>query len=135
MPRLFRDSPLNSIWEGSGNVAALDVLRAMDRAPEALEALMTELGTARGSDGHYDAAVERLEKTLGDPEQIQYRARSVVELMALTLQASVLLRYAPNPVAEAFTASRLGGEWGHVFGTLPRGVDTGLILDRARPRG
>ncbi|PWV49308.1 acyl-CoA dehydrogenase family protein [Nocardiopsis sp. L17-MgMaSL7] len=134
MPRLFRDSPLNSIWEGSGNVAALDVLRAMAKAPEAVEAFMAELGTAAGSDDHYDAALKRLGQALGDPEEVQYRARAVVELMALTLQASVLLRYAPTPVAEAFTVSRLGGEWGHVFGTLPRGVDTELILDRARPR-
>ncbi|NYH50539.1 putative acyl-CoA dehydrogenase [Nocardiopsis arvandica] len=133
MPRLFRDSPLNSIWEGSGNVAALDVLRAMGRNPESLEAFLAELGTAGGVDDHYDAAVKRLEQSLGDLDEAQYRARSVVELMALTLQASVLLRHAPTPVAEAFTASRLGGEWGHVFGTLPRGVDTGLILDRARP--
>ncbi|WP_017581082.1 acyl-CoA dehydrogenase family protein [Nocardiopsis valliformis] len=135
MPRLFRDSPLNSIWEGSGNVAALDVLRAMAKSPESVEAFMGELNTAAGSDDHYDAALKRLGQALGDLDEVQYRARSVVELMALVLQASVLLRYAPTPVAEAFTASRLGGEWGHVFGTLPRGVDTGLILDRARPRG
>ncbi|GAA1458076.1 acyl-CoA dehydrogenase family protein [Nocardiopsis exhalans] len=135
MPRLFRDSPLNSIWEGSGNVAALDVLRAMAKSPESVEAFMGELNTAAGSDDHYDAALKRLGQALGDLDEIQYRARSVVELMALALQASVLLRHAPTPVAEAFTASRLGGEWGHVFGTLPRGVDTGLILDRARPRG
>ena len=133
MPRLFRDSPLNSIWEGSGNVAALDVLRAMGRSPESVTAFLSELDAARGVDDHYDAAVKRLKRTLGDVEEAQYRARSVVELMALTLQASVLLRHSPTPVAEAFTTSRLGGEWGHVFGTLPRGVDTDLILDRARP--
>lgn len=133
MPRLFRDSPLNSIWEGSGNVAALDVLRAMAKSPESVEAFLAELNTAVGADDHYDAALKRLEQTLGDVDEMQYRARSVVELMAVTLQASVLLRHAPTPVAEAFTASRLGGEWGHVFGTLPRGVDTGLILERARP--
>ncbi|MGW8436890.1 acyl-CoA dehydrogenase family protein [Nocardiopsis sp. NPDC055551] len=134
MPRLFRDSPLNSIWEGSGNVAALDVLRAMARSPESVEAFLTELRAAAGADDHYDTALKRLEQALGDVDEMQYRARSVVELMALTLQASVLLRHAPTPVAEAFTASRLGGGWGHVFGTLPRGVDTGLILERARPR-
>jgi putative acyl-CoA dehydrogenase len=133
MPRLFRDSPLNSIWEGSGNVAALDVLRAMAKSPESVEAFTGELNTAAGSDDRYDAALKRLGQALGDLDEIQYRARSVVELMALTLQASVLLRHSPTPVAEAFTASRLGGEWGHVFGTLPRGVDTDLILDRARP--
>ena len=135
MPRLFRDSPLNSIWEGSGNVAALDVLRAMAKSPESVEAFLTELNTAAGSDAHYDTALKCLGKVLGDLDEMQYRARSVVELMALTLQASVLLRHAPTPVAEAFTASRLGGEWGRVFGTLPRGVDTGVILDRALPQG
>ncbi|GAB3718321.1 acyl-CoA dehydrogenase family protein [Nocardiopsis oceani] len=134
MPRLFRDSPLNSIWEGSGNVAALDVLRAMSRSPESVEAFLAELDTAAGSDDHFDEALKRLGTALGDLDEIQYRARSVVELMALLLQASVLLRYAPTPVAEAFTASRLGGDWGSVFGTLPKRVDTGLILDRARPR-
>ncbi|WP_304450758.1 acyl-CoA dehydrogenase family protein [Nocardiopsis sp. YSL2] len=134
MPRLFRDSPLNSIWEGSGNVAALDVLRAMGRNPESLEAFLGEVGTASGTDDRFDAALKRLHQTLGDLDEAQYRARSVVELMALTLQASLLLRHAPTPVAEAFTRSRLGGEWGGVFGTLPRGVDTALILDRARPR-
>lgn len=133
MPRLFRDSPLNSIWEGSGNVAALDVLRAMARSPESVEAFLAELRAAAGADDHYDTALKRLEQTLGDVDEMRYRARSLVELMALTLQASVLLRHAPTPVAEAFTTSRLGGEWGHVFGTLPRGVDTGLILERARP--
>ncbi|MBE3002169.1 acyl-CoA dehydrogenase family protein [Nocardiopsis sp. HNM0947] len=134
MPRLFRDSPLNSIWEGSGNVAALDVLRAMGRSPESVEAFTAELAAARGVDDHYDAAVKRLEQSLGDLNELEYRARSVVELMAVTLQASVLLRYAPTPVAEAFTLSRLGGGSGRVFGTLPTDVDTELILDRARPR-
>ncbi|GAB2502070.1 acyl-CoA dehydrogenase family protein [Nocardiopsis aegyptia] len=134
MPRLFRDSPLNSIWEGSGNVAALDVLRAMARSPESLEAFLGEVGAASGVDDHFDAALKRLHQALGDLDEAQYRARSVVELMALTLQASLLLRHAPTPVAEAFTRTRLGGEWGRVFGTLPRGVDTALILDRARPR-
>ena len=134
MPRLFRDSPLNSIWEGSGNVAALDVLRAMGRSPESVEAFLGELNAAVGVDDHYDTAVKHLERSLSDLEDLQYRARTVVEEMALTLQASVLLRFAPTPVAEAFTVSRLGGGSGRVFGTLPRGVDTEVILDRARPR-
>ncbi|OLT29980.1 DNA alkylation response protein [Nocardiopsis sp. CNR-923] len=134
MPRLFRDSPLNSIWEGSGNVAALDVLRAMGRGPESVEAVLAELRAAAGADAYFDAALKRLEQALSDTEGAEYRARSVVELMALTLQASLLLRHAPTPVAEAFTASRLGGEWGRVFGTLPDWVDTEAILERARPR-
>ncbi|MBR8741490.1 acyl-CoA dehydrogenase family protein [Nocardiopsis sp. MG754419] len=134
MPRLFRDSPLNSIWEGSGNVAALDVLRAMARSPESVEAFLAELRAAAGADDHYDAALARLERTLADREHAELRARSVVELMALTLQASLLLRHAPTPVAEAFTVARLGEDRGHVFGTLPRGVDVEPILERARPR-
>ncbi|CAM3772711.1 acyl-CoA dehydrogenase family protein [Nocardiopsis rhodophaea] len=134
MPRLFRESPLNSIWEGSGNVAALDVLRAMAKQPESVEAFLTELGRAQGADARYDAAVKRLQSELGDVEDAEFRARGVVELMALTLQASLLLRHAPTPVADAFVASRLGGEWGHVFGTLPRGTDTRVLIDRNRPR-
>ncbi|MBB6171310.1 putative acyl-CoA dehydrogenase [Nocardiopsis mwathae] len=134
MPRLFRESPLNSIWEGSGNVAALDVLRAMARQPASVEAFLAELGRAQGADARYDTAVKRLLSELGDLEEAEFRARGVVELMALTLQASLLLRHAPAPVADAFVGSRLGGEWGHVFGTLPRGTDTRTIIDRNRPR-
>lgn len=134
MPRLFRESPLNSIWEGSGNVAALDVLRAMDREPGSVEAFRAETALAGGADPRLDAALKRLDAELGDPDAVEHRARSVVELMALCLQASLLVRHAPAAVADAFTASRLGGEWGHAFGTLPRTVDTGAILDRNRPR-
>lgn len=134
MPRLFRESPLNSIWEGSGNVAALDVLRAMGRQPDSVEAFWAELDLARGADTRLDAALHRLAAELGDPESAEYRARSVVELMALCLQASLLVRYAPAAVADAFTASRLGGDRGHTFGTLPRAADTEAILDRGRPR-
>ena len=106
----------------------------MGRSPESVEAFLGELNTAVGVDDHYDTAVKHLERSLSDPEDLQYRARTVVEEMALTLQASVLLRFAPTPVAEAFTVSRLGGGSGRVFGTLPRGVDTEVILDRVRPR-
>ncbi|ASU84418.1 DNA alkylation response protein [Nocardiopsis gilva YIM 90087] len=134
MPRLFRESPLNSIWEGSGNVAALDVLRAMAKQPQSVEAFLAEVGRAQGADARFDAAVKRLLSELSDLEEAEFRARGVVELMALTLQASLLLRYAPTPVADAFVGSRLGGEWGHVFGTLPRGTDTRTLIDRNRPR-
>ncbi|GAA3758352.1 putative acyl-CoA dehydrogenase [Spinactinospora alkalitolerans] len=134
MPRLFRESPLNSIWEGSGNVAALDVLRAMAKEPVCVEALFAELALSQGADHRLDAAVKRLHTELGDLDAAEYRARSVVELMALCLQASLLVRHAPAAVADAFTASRLGGEGGRAFGTLPRGVDTEAVLDRCRPR-
>ncbi|WP_026120788.1 acyl-CoA dehydrogenase family protein [Nocardiopsis potens] len=135
MPRLFRESPLNSIWEGSGNVAALDVLRAMARSPESTEALLAEIRLAEGADPHLDAALKRIGAELSDLSDAEFRARELVRLLAVSLQASLLLRSAPAPVAEAFAASRLGEGRGDVFGTLPRGTDTEAILDRARPRG
>ncbi|MDA2814095.1 acyl-CoA dehydrogenase family protein [Nocardiopsis sp. RSe5-2] len=134
MPRLFRESPLNSIWEGSGNVAALDVLRAMAKSSEALEAFLAEVRLAEGADARLDAEVKRLQESLSDLDDVQFRARGLVRSMALCLQASLLLRHSPAPVAEAFVGSRLGEGRGDVFGALPRGVDTAAILDRARPR-
>ncbi|WP_017557608.1 acyl-CoA dehydrogenase family protein [Nocardiopsis baichengensis] len=134
MPRLFRESPLNSIWEGSGNVAALDVLRAMAKSPEALEAFLAEVRLAEGADARLDAEVKRVQESLSDLEDIEFRARGLVRSMALCLQASLLLRHSPAPVAEAFVASRLGDGAGDVFGALPRGVDTAAILERARPK-
>jgi putative acyl-CoA dehydrogenase len=133
MPRLYREAPLNSIWEGSGNVNALDVLRALTREQETASALLDELEMARGGDARLDAATARLRDELMDTEQIEARARRVVEQIALTLQGALLLRHAPTPVAEAFIASRLGGDWGHAFGTLPPGVDARAIVERARP--
>ncbi len=135
MPRLYREAPLNSVWEGSGNVNALDVLRALGREPGTAEALMAELALARGADARLDAAVDRLGTELADLEGIEMRARRLVELMALALQGSLLVRHAPAPVADAFCASRLGGDGGLAFGTLPGGSDVGAILERALPEG
>jgi putative acyl-CoA dehydrogenase len=134
MPRLLRESPLNSIWEGAGNVQALDVLRAVQREPEALNAFLAELGQARGADHRLDRAVKEMLSELGDLEGIEGRARRLVERMALLLQGSLLVRWAPAPVADAFCASRLGGDWGVAFGTLPGGLDLAPVVDRARPR-
>ncbi|HEX9039077.1 MAG TPA: isovaleryl-CoA dehydrogenase [Ktedonobacterales bacterium] len=133
MPRLYREAPVNSTWEGSGNVNALDVLRALTREPETAGALLDEIELARGGDARLDAATARLRDELAEREHIEARARRVVEQIALTLQGSLLLRYAPTPVADAFIASRLGGDWGHSFGTLPPGVDARAIVERARP--
>jgi putative acyl-CoA dehydrogenase len=130
MPRLYRESPLNSIWEGSGNVQCLDVLRAMVRGPEAVEAFFAEVGEARGSDPRLDAAIDELRGDLGAIETIESRARRIVERMALVLQGSLVLRYGDEAVADAFCASRLGGEWGHAFGTLPAGTEFGRIIER-----
>ncbi|MDI5971720.1 acyl-CoA dehydrogenase family protein [Streptomyces sp. SL13] len=133
MPRLFRESPVNAIWEGSGNVQALDVLRALGREPRALEAFLTEVGRARGADHRLDGAVKDLLHELADLEGVEGRARRLVERMALVLQGSLLVRYAPSAVADAFCASRLGGDWGSAFGTLPHTLDLAAVVDRARP--
>ncbi|MEU6343937.1 acyl-CoA dehydrogenase family protein [Streptomyces sp. NPDC046977] len=133
MPRLFRESPLNSVWEGSGNVQALDVLRALQREPQALNAFLGEIGLARGADHRLDGAIKSLLTELADLEGIEGRARRVVERMALVLQGSLLVRFAPAEVSDAFCASRLGGDWGATFGTLPRGLDLEAVVERARP--
>jgi putative acyl-CoA dehydrogenase len=134
MPRLLRESPLNSIWEGSGNIQALDVLRALRREPAALNAFLTEIGLAAGADHRLDNAVKDLLTEFADLEGVEARARRLVERMALLLQGSLLVRYAPPPIADAFCASRLGGDWGGAFGTLPHTLDLATIVDRARPQ-
>ncbi|WP_043267957.1 acyl-CoA dehydrogenase family protein [Streptomyces sp. CT34] len=138
MPRLYREAPLLSIWEGSGNVAALDVLRALGREPAALDAYFAEVDAAAGADRRLDAAAAGLRTMLGeltDPERAQLMARSLAERMALVLQGALLVRHSHPAVADAFCASRLGGEWGHAFGTLPAGADLAAILGRARTGG
>ncbi|MFF8640865.1 acyl-CoA dehydrogenase family protein [Streptomyces sp. NPDC015345] len=134
MPRLLREAPLNSIWEGSGNVQALDVLRALQREPQALNAFLQEVGRARGADHRLDGAIKDLLTELADLEGIEARARRLVERMALVLQGSLLVRYAPAEVADAFCASRLGGDWGAAFGTLPHSLDLATVVERAAPR-
>ncbi|TFV45409.1 acyl-CoA dehydrogenase family protein [Blastococcus sp. TF02A_35] len=131
LPRLYRQAPLNSIWEGSGNVIALDVLRALERSQESLSAVVAELELARGADRRFDDAVKRLSAELGDREGLPFRARRIAGQLALCLQGSLLLRYAPAAVADAFCASRLGGEAGSVLGTLPAGAGIGGIVERA----
>ena len=132
MPRLFRESPLNSIWEGSGNVNCLDVLRALGREPESLEAFRSELVTARGADRRLDAALDGLDGELAAAGEAG--ARRLVERLALCLQGALLVRHAPAEVADAFCATRLGGEGGRAYGTLPHSVDTAAIVERHRPR-
>ncbi|MEV5343834.1 acyl-CoA dehydrogenase family protein [Streptomyces sp. NPDC052676] len=135
LPRLVRESPLNSIWEGAGNIQALDVLRALRREPAALNATLTEIGRARGADHRLDGAIKNLLTELADLEGVEARARRVVERLALVLQGSLLVRFAPPEVADAFCASRLGGDWGASFGTLPHTLDLASIVERARPAG
>ncbi|MEU9477565.1 acyl-CoA dehydrogenase family protein [Streptomyces sp. NPDC048191] len=133
LPRLVRESPLNSIWEGAGNVQALDVLRALQREPGALDACLTEIGRAHGADHRLDRAVKDLFTELADLDGVEGRARRLVERLALALQGSLLVRHAPPEVADAFCASRLGGDHGASFGTLPTGLDLEAVVERARP--
>ncbi|MFG2774388.1 acyl-CoA dehydrogenase family protein [Streptomyces sp. NPDC048350] len=132
MPRLLRESPLNSIWEGSGNVQALDVLRVLRQEPMALNAFLTEVGRARGADHRLDRAIKGMLTELSDLDGIEGRARRLVERMALVLQGALLVRWAPAEVADAFCASRLGGDWGAAFGTLPSTLDLAAVVERAR---
>ena len=132
MERLYREAPLNGIWEGTGNVICLDVLRSMQREPETLEAFRGEIALARGSNARLDAFAEDLMRRLADPASLEPVARRVVEMMAFALQASLLLRHSSAAVADAFCATRLDGDWGRAFGTMPAGLDTQTIVDRAR---
>ncbi len=135
MERLYREAPLNGIWEGSGNVICLDVLRAMQREPESVAVLLGEIEQARGADARLDRFVDDLKRRLADPTGLEPIARRIVEMMACAMQASLLLRHAPAPVADAFCATRLDGDWGRAFGTLPAGLDARAIVDRARIAG
>lgn len=130
LARVYREMPLLSIWEGSGNVAALDALRAMAREPHTVDAFFAEADLAAGADARYDDALARLRKELTSFDDIELRARRIVEQMALVLQGSQLLRHAPTAVADAFCATRLDRDWGGAFGTLPAGLDLAPILER-----
>jgi putative acyl-CoA dehydrogenase len=133
LPRLYREAPLNSIWEGSGNVNALDVLRAMEREPESVTAFIDELEQARGSDKRLDQSLEELKRDLGSGVPDEGQARRLVENMATALEASLLLRHGGPAVADAFCASRFSSDGGRAFGTLPMGLDLNSIVERHRP--
>ena len=134
MPRLYREAPLASIWEGSGNVMSLDVLRALTRSPRSLEVFLAEVEQADGGDARLDARVAELKNQFSDPGTLEARARRVVETMAVCLQGSLLVRHAPAAVADAFCASRVAGDGGLEYGTLPAGVDFESIIARGHPR-
>jgi putative acyl-CoA dehydrogenase len=144
LPRLYRDAPLNSVWEGSGNVTALDVLRALARSPGSADALLAEIDMAAGADRRLEAAVAGLRGELkaaaaSGLAEAQYQARRLAALITVTLQAALLARHAPSAVSDAFCASRLepaagGGIGGPAapFGMLPDGLDLPAVLDRSR---
>ncbi len=133
MPRLYREAPLNSVWEGSGNVNALDVLRALAKQPEVLQGFFDEVELSAGADSRLDAHAASVRAEFDDLADVEVRARRIVERLALALQGSLLVRHAPAAVADAFCASRLGGDWGHSFGTLPASSDLDAILARHVP--
>jgi putative acyl-CoA dehydrogenase len=129
LPRLYREAPVNSIWEGSGNVIALDVLRAFAREPESIAALRTEFDAARGSHAGYDRALDTTLAALGNKEEAERRARFLAERLAVLLQASLLLRFAPSAVADAFVAWRLDTQ-AATFGAAAPAVDLDALLGR-----
>ncbi|MEA2429080.1 MAG: putative acyl-CoA dehydrogenase, partial [Thermoleophilaceae bacterium] len=134
MPRLLREAPLNSIWEGSGNVNSLDVLRAMVKSPDAVDAFIRELDGTAGAEPRLDAYVRELKDELSDFQDLEFRARRVVERMAVALQGSILVEHGDPAVADAFCATRLAGDRGRALGTLPSGVDCARIIERHRPQ-
>jgi putative acyl-CoA dehydrogenase len=132
LPRLYREAPLNSIWEGSGNVICLDVLRALQREPEALQLLLDEIGDV-ANDRRIALAIGKIKKLMAQPAQLESQARNLVETYALVLQASLMVRHAPPMNAEAFIATRLDRQGGFAYGTLPVGTSCIEILRRAWP--
>jgi putative acyl-CoA dehydrogenase len=134
MPRIFRQSPLNSIWEGSGNVICLDVLRAMAREPQSVMALVAELEDARGANSNLDRAIDDVKDRLTPARANEMTARRVVESMALALQGAVLVRSAPPAISDAFCATRLADRPGMAYGALDTALDTEAILKRAMPK-
>lgn len=133
MPRLFRESPVNAIWEGSGNVQCLDMLRAMQKEPEVLEAYFNELARATGTDKRFDTFVNNLKNNFSrtPADQWQYQARNFADHMALALQGALLLQHAPNDVADAFCASRLSAHTNVNYGCLPSGLNLSTIINRS----
>tara|TARA_R110000824_G_scaffold400686_2_gene609015 strand:+ start:2366 stop:4036 length:1671 start_codon:yes stop_codon:yes gene_type:complete len=133
MARLFRESPINAIWEGSGNVQCLDILRAIEKQPEVLDAYFAELAKAQGANGHLDRFIHQLQRQMQDTQALQYRARQLADGMALALQGALLVQHAPAYVADAFCAGRLTDRSGLNTGTLPTGLGCAAIIERARP--
>ncbi|MGO1602729.1 MAG: isovaleryl-CoA dehydrogenase [Halomonas sp.] len=133
--RLFRESPINAIWEGSGNVQCLDILRAIEKQPEVLDAYFAELAKAQGADAHLDRFIHQLQRAMQDTQALQYRARQLADGMALALQGALLVQHAPAYVADAFCVGRLAERSSLNTGTLPTGLDCAAIIERAQPVG
>ena len=133
LPRLYRQAPLNSIWEGSGNVQCLDVLRALQREPECLQALLAELQPVRGLYPDFDASLAWVEAALAQPGALELRCRTLVERIALLLQTALLARHVGEDVGAAFCRARLGTERGLAYGTLDARAPLSRLLERVMP--
>lgn len=133
LPRIYREAPVNAIWEGSGNIQCLDVLRALNKEPEALEALLQEIGRAKGHSATFDQSTQSLPKLFKDTDSLEYRARNVVDQVAVAFQASQLIQFGDSRVADAFVASRLENRGSVNYGGLPTSVDCRGIIERAMP--
>ncbi|MDO6707692.1 acyl-CoA dehydrogenase family protein [Photobacterium sp. 1_MG-2023] len=131
--RLYREAPVNSIWEGSGNVQCLDLLRVLQREPETLNALFSEFESAKGLHPLFDQQLARLKQEFADQHQIEFRARSIMEHLALLWQSATLLVYGDPQIAQAFVRARLSEHSSYQFGTLPADIDTQSIIARALP--
>jgi putative acyl-CoA dehydrogenase len=134
MPRLYREAPVNAIWEGSGNIQCLDALRAVRKTPAVVQAYFDEVAQARGGHAALDRHIGLLEGELRDGPDVEVRARELVDRLATVLQAALLVRHAPAWLADAFCRSRLDGLGHHQFGALPADVEFGRIIERAMPR-
>ncbi len=134
MPRLYREAPINAIWEGCGNVQCLDVLRILQKQPEALDAYFAEILTTRGENKLFDKFTAGLQQDFADTDNLEYRARGLVERLALAMQASLLIQTGNSLVSDAFCAARLGQNCGHLYGDLPTGIDCKAIIERALPQ-
>lgn len=135
MPRLFRESPVNAIWEGSGNIQCLDLLRALQKEPEVLESYFDEVARAEGSNHDLDLAIGRLKQQFADDRELEYRARTVVESMALVLQGSILVQHAPDAISSAFCVSRLTERRSQLYGAMPAGVNCKAVIERTLAGG
>lgn len=131
--RLYRDAPINAIWEGSGNIQALDVLRAIAKTPAVLTNWLDEIEQSKGADTQLNRAIDKLKKQLADMDQVEYRSRHLVDQLALTMQGHLLVQGGNSAVAEAFIASRLGAEGAHNTGCLPIGLDVKTLIERGNP--
>ena len=134
MPRVYREAPVNSIWEGCGNVMCLDILRALAKDPESAAALVAELEGAKGSDKTLDSAIAAVKAEMTGGKVGEADARRVAEQAALALQGSILVREGHGPVAELFIRARLGDAPGHAYSALPRGVETRAVVERTTPQ-